>query len=330
MFFSINLLPAKEGDCIHIRFFSIDRWFNIVIDSGPGSCSSQFRTLLNQIHNKNENVDLLCFSHCDNDHIKAAEQVFSEPTFDSSHIKQIWLNVPNEIKSQHEKLPTYQNITVEEAYKLYKLITARRIPCKTKIISGEQLMFGNISIVAVLPYEDSLNLFFEKFKNEMLTLKQKDKFIPIGGFRSDTSIYNGSSISLVLNTTQGDLLFTGDAFSADITKAAKEYVRSKGFLIVKLPHHGSDRNIDEKMLKTLNCNHFLISTQSSVYRPSQNTVNILARYGKEHNKVFIYGNYAWPFIRKPDNGIEIVKLPKSTNAISINEIKLFSEDDYEL
>lgn len=323
----INMLPANEGDCLHIRFQSGEEWHNIVIDSGPAACASQFRALLDRIRKQQESLDLLCFSHIDDDHIKGAELTFSEPSFISSHIERIWINLPDSITSSTSgnMLSAYQNITVESAYKVFSYITARSIPCTTKVIAGDQMMIGDILITAVLPTPQRLEAYYQALEKDLEKLRQSKPFLFIGGTTSDTSPYNGSSISLMINADSGQLLFAGDAFAPDLAAAAQRYVGDKGFLLVKLPHHGSDRNINEKLLAALECRHFMISTQSTAYRPAQKTINLLADYGKACDDVTLYGNYVWPFIQKPAQGIEILTLPGRHSPINIGEVALFTE-----
>lgn len=326
-YIEINMLPADEGDCLHIRLLSGDTRYNVVIDSGPSACAFQFRTLIDQIRNREEDVDLLCFTHIDDDHIKGAEQTFSERTFDSSHIKQIWMNLPDSIvkSSVTVQLPDYQNVTVESACRLFSYITARKIPCATKVVSGDQITLGSTQITAILPQPGRLQAYYRAWEKEEERLRRRKQYFPIGGVRRDTSPYNGSSISLMVTTEHGKLLFAGDAFATDLAVAARSHAGEEGFTLVKLPHHGSDRNVSVDLLDALNCRNFLISTQSTAYRPAQNTIDLLAEFGKSHDGVLLFGNYSWPFIRKPAQGLEIIKLLTSTNPIRIAGITLYSE-----
>lgn len=324
----INMLPVNEGDCLHIRFQSNSTWHNIVIDSGPASCAFQFQSLIEHIRKQNEDVDLLCFSHIDDDHIKGAELTFSAPAFDSSHIKQIWMNLPDTIVStcKKRKVSSYQNITVESSCKLFSLILAHNIPCKTKVIEGDSFDISNTAITAILPTTERLQSYYCSYEKDLEKVRQKYPHFPIGGRREDRNPYNGSSISLMMNTKYGKILFCGDAFASDLTKASINHADNDGFILVKLPHHGSDRNINEKLLKAFKCQNFLISTHSTIQRPAQNTINLLADYGKVYGDVSLYGNYEWPFIQTPNQGITITKLPNSNSPINIGNIKLFSEE----
>lgn len=323
----INMLPVHEGDCFHIHFMSEGAWHNIVIDSGPSASAAQFRTLMDQIRNRQEYVDLLCFSHIDDDHIKGAEMTFAEPSFDSTHIKQIWINLPDSITSSNTvtTLPPQQNITAESAYKIYSYITSRNIPCITEITAGIEMKIDNITVIAILPNKVRLAAYYRKFEKDFERLQQTKPYLFIGGEQSDSSPYNGSSISLILSTFAGRMLFTGDAFAPDLVNAVQHTTGDDGFILAKLPHHGSDRNINKELLDTLSCKHFLCSTHSTAYRPAQGTINLLADYGKTHDTVSLYSNYPWPFIQAPEHGLKIIELSDSKSPVRIGKVAIFTE-----
>lgn len=323
----INVLPVNEGDCIHLRFRSSDGWHNIVVDSGPGSCATKFKTLIDGIRKRGECVDLLCFSHIDNDHVKGAELTFCEGTFETSHIKQIWLNLSASATPlvTVDQLPTYQFITVESAYKLIQSIRARKIPCATKVTEGDYVTIGDITITVILPTSERLDTYYRKFDKDLEHLRERKPYLFIGRSRTDTSQINGSSITLMIGLPTGKVILSGDAFTSDLTAAVTKYAKNEEILLVKLPHHGSDRNISMELLNTLKCRHFIISTETNGDRPSQNTVDLLGDYGK-NDSVMLYGNYPWPFIRKPDHGMEIITLSDRRHPIIEDEIVIYTEE----
>lgn len=323
----INILPVHEGDCIHLRFQSSDGWHNIVVDSGPAASAETFRNLMDSIRKRGECVDLLCFSHMDDDHIKGAEMTFRENRFQTSHIKNIWLNVPDSAVPSDlaSNLPTYQYITAESAFGLIKIIHARKIPCVTKVTEGDCLTIGNIPITAVLPSQKRLTAYYRKFDKDMEKLRQNKPYLFIGGRDLDTSPFNGSSITLMIDLFYGKVLLCGDSFARDLADAVGKYALNEEILLVKLPHHGSDRNISRELLEKLKCKNYIISTETDRGRPSQNTINLLATYGNGGNGVMLYGNYPWPLIRKPNRGIEIIKLSGRRRPSIADGIAIYTE-----
>lgn len=324
----INVLPARNGDCIHIRFFSQGTWFNIVIDSGPGSCSGQFGDLLEDIQERDEAVDLLCFTHIDDDHIRAAEKVLCRRAFDASCIKMIWLNLPpsvtSHISTQSEL--DYCRTSVSTACDLWIAIGAKRIPCLTTVTAGMQIRLGDAIADVLLPNQPRLDAYYRKWEQEEQALRNRGQYTLTSIGTPDTSPPNGSSIVLMLTIGGKKLLFTGDAFAEDLTGAARLHAGEDGFCLVKLPHHGSDSNISMEMLDSFQCSHFLISTDQRPGRPSQAAIDLLADYGIQKNQpVIVFGNYPWSRIKNPENGLRICQLPDRTAPIKLQEILLYSE-----
>ncbi len=75
----------------------------------------------------------------------------------------------------------------------------------------------------------------------------------------DSSVTNGSSISLIVEIEGRRLLFLGDSW-ADDTVAALSATGRSIFDAVKISHHGSARNTSLDLLKLLDSPHFFIST----------------------------------------------------------------------
>lgn len=324
----INVLPAKNGDCIHIRFFSKESWFNIVIDSGPGNCSGQFGDLLERIREQGETVDLLCFTHIDDDHIRAAEKVLCRRAFDTSCIKMVWLNLPPSVTSY---VPTqdeldYCRTSVTSACELWIAIGAKDIPRQTLVAEGTQMRLGDAVVDVLLPDQICLDAYYRKWEQEEQVLRNRGKYILTSIGTSDTSPLNGSSIVLKITINGKKLLFTGDAFADDLAKVAKLHAGDDGFFLVKLPHHGSDSNISTEMLNSLKCSYFLISTDQRPDRPSQSAIDHLAAYGTQQGQpVILFGNYPWNKISSPEGGLQICQLPGSDKPVELQEILLYSE-----
>lgn len=324
----INVLPAKNGDCIHIRLLSQGTSYNVVIDSGPGICSGQFGDLLDRIRERGEVVDLLCFTHIDDDHIRAAEKVLCRRSFDTSCIKMVWVNLPSSVTSY---IPTqdeldYCRTSVTSACELWIAIGAKRIPCKTTVTAGMQMVLGDAVVDVLLPNQLRLDEYYKSWEKEEQRLKSQGKYILTSIGAPDTSPQNGSSITLMLTINGKKLLFTGDAFAEDLSIAAQKFTGDEGFCLVKLPHHGSDSNISTEMIDSLNCSCFLISTDQRPDRPSQTTIDLLANYGTQKDQaVVLYGNYSWPKIKNPDKGLEIYQLSGSDAPVTLQEILLYSE-----
>lgn len=315
----INILPVSGGDCIHLRFQSADGWHNVIVDSGPSGTAGVFRSLLNQIKDHDESVDLLCFSHIDDDHIKGAERVFTSVGFDSSIIQKIWLNVPDDSIPEKTTNGIYSTKTVSAANKLLQAIVNHNIPFESKVITGYKYSIGDAVIRVVLPTKNRLDRYYAEWREQI----QKPLYRPQAS-HPDTSPTNGSSIALLCIIGEHQILLSGDAFHEDLTEVGNQYTNEQGFSMVKLPHHGSGANISEEMLKALKSKEFIISTKQTSQRPGIEAMNLISAYASCTGEVTIYGNYEWP---RYNSGVPNVKIvfPQCQGVLSRERIEVYSD-----
>ena len=97
---------------------------------------------------------------------------------------------------------------------------------------------------------------------------------------SDTSAANLSSIVLLAERDGRQALLTGDARSDFILKGIEEIglVPPGGKLevdLLKMPHHGSDRNVDEEFLSRVTADEYLFTGNGEHGNPERNTVEML-------------------------------------------------------
>lgn len=315
----LNILPALDGDCIHLRFESSDGWHNLIMDSGPSGATGTFRTLLEQISLHGEHVDLLCFSHIDDDHIKGAERLFSSSGFNSGVIRQIWLNIPDSMLISNSGPATYRPETVETACQLWNAISARGIPCETRVTTGKEAIIGDAHILVVLPTLERLSNYYSEWDRQARSLHYHPVTV-----QQDTSPTNGSSITLLCTIGQNRLLLAGDAFSCDLAAVGTQYAGESGFSIVKLPHHGSGANITANMLTELQCREFIISGRQNRYRPSPDTMGLLSNYGATTGEITVYGNYDWPRFSAGVPNVTIVH-PTNSQSMTADRIEVYSD-----
>lgn len=65
----IEVQKARQGDCIWLRCVA-EKSVNVVIDAGPSTFAAGFKNLIDKITGNKERIDLLVFSHIDDDHIR--------------------------------------------------------------------------------------------------------------------------------------------------------------------------------------------------------------------------------------------------------------------
>lgn len=347
----INILPAYDGDCIHLRFYLLAhddakpekraermqeqedetppeadkyRCVNVVIDSGPSDHADGFTRLMHSIRDAGEKVDLLCFTHVDDDHIQAAEKFFGNPVASlraRDYIEKVWINIPQyETEKAVEKKPSHnEKLSPRRAVDLYSYLLWHKIPCETWVSAGRTERYESAVIRVVLPTDKRLGEYEAWWK----TKRPNDQLAATAP--QDPSKSNGSSIALLVEVFGSKLLFAGDAYADDLEAAAQTYAAS-GLDMVKLPHHGSRRNTSETMLEQMKCSCFVISGDGSQKqldkkRPSLDALELVNGYGMREGAVTLYGNYDWDYVSawvRDDHvtGVNIIKLDHKPIQIS--------------
>lgn len=319
----LNILPVQDGDCIHLRFQSPDGWHNVIVDSGPEEAAATFLKLLEAIRRQGETVDLLCFTHIDDDHIRGAMAAMKAARFIPEGIRRIWLNMPDGNTSGRRGLDEYADRSFRVANKLMDSISGHALPCRTQVLAGEEIQIGDAVISAALPIQKRLDSYYEKWEHYDGRRGEGTK-TP----RRDKSVTNGSSIALLCRIGERRILLTGDAFPNDLTEVGNMYAGDKGFSLVKLPHHGSDANTTAKMFTALKSRTFVISTEQTKDRPGVHAMGLLSQYGGEVGGITVYGNYPWERFAQ---GVEHVKIvvPQGVS-VTEEDIEVYADGTSEL
>jgi hypothetical protein len=102
----------------------------------------------------------------------------------------------------------------------------------------------------------------------------------------DKSVYNLSSIVVLAKADKKTMLLTGDA-RGDFTLTA---LRKAGLLkegkpfevdLLKLPHHGSDRNVDQGYFDSIQAKHYVISADGRFTNPDVPTLEMISKSRKD-------------------------------------------------
>ena len=172
---------------------------------------------------------------------------------------------------------------------------------------GQTIYFGDVLVQAVLPTQARREEYFAEWHKQ----KTKDKCTSANSL--DDKPANGGSIALFVWVMGKRMLFSGDAFAEDLTEVAEMWA-GDGFDLIKLPHHGSNGNITDEMLKAMKCRCFVISADGKRDRPTQATIDLLASYGRTNGTVTLYGNNPWKLEER--DGIAIKTLAAESVLIS--------------
>lgn len=326
----IKFLKAGSGDAVLIHHNKK----NILIDGGNDS--TFLLNELNTIHKQGECIDLLILTHHDDDHIKGIIDILQriyKGAFicNDGFIKKVYFNSPRLILKKNIEKPD-ELLSYKQAYEVEELLIKLNID-RDYIITNksESIEFDNLSLSFLSPIVEDLDKY-SKDPKVLLSCQTKgdwnssmsllDKYLDDKS--QDTSQSNRSSIVVLMKFENKKILLTGDITPyrlnciIDELYADNEYTPIP-FDYIKLPHHGSYRNLNKLILSKIYCLNFIITTDGkNSYLPDKrallkilkymprkktNPINFLFNYGEVIPllKIEFHEKIKYNFILKPNN-----------------------------
>lgn len=302
----IKLFDSCEGDAVLLT----TQEKNILIDGGRISTYDEIKEEIKKM----EKLDLVILTHYDDDHIYGLINLFRNSK-ELKKVEKIWANLEKQLRIEsiyevpgEKKGLTRSGVT---ACKLQKLIPDK-IWHEEAIIEGMSLKLTETLIIDVLnPTKEIIENLSINFEEELKTKKldreklvqrssKNDYKLEIGKLKNkkyneDDSISNISSIVTLIKDDNKFYLFTGDCPTSHIEKGLRKLKYSEEnklkLELLKLPHHGSNRNFNPSLLDIIDCQNFLLLTDGSQHgHPTKETiVKILEKNKCKHTK--FYTNY---------------------------------------
>lgn len=299
----IDFLKAGTGDCILINHKNQ----NIIIDGGNDSqyLIDEYKKIIE----RGEFINLLIITHHDDDHIKGIIDLLNyiektAETFTEHPIKKVIFNSPKKIKLNNtgsDYLSYQQAHEVEE--KLFKI---KKLEWELVDESSDTIIFEEFSLDILSPTKHDLEAY-SSHKGAYLTSDNRCDWNSsfsileqyIDDKSQDISLPNKTSIVINLNYEDKKVLLTGDVtpdrFQVILEDLFKKNNSSKiKFEYIKLPHHGSYRSLNKEILKNIDCEKFIISTNSKKhYLPNKRAILKIIKFLELNTskKINFYFNY---------------------------------------
>ena len=268
---------AGKGDCIRLRFAEKH---NIFIDTGVMSFACRFKAICDEIIKDGEILDALILTHVDDDHIGGILGNLRKSSY-KCLFNEVWMNHEGSYSDADRQLSVQQN---NEVYAKLIQRGVRTLPMMkgtVKEVAGAKIEtiwpLSTASESQVIVRQDTMLSRHSDYRYSLKYLSNK----PIT--KRDRSQNNKNSIIFTFSYDNHKLLFTGDAWAEDVVKAKGKYD------LIKLPHHGSVRNISEEYAKTISANKFLICTDGEAH-PDKQTI---AKLEKWYGEITIYSPSDW-------------------------------------
>ncbi|HEX8100218.1 MAG TPA: hypothetical protein VF660_08470 [Actinomycetota bacterium] len=175
--------------------------------------------------------------------------------------------------------------SVGQGRELRKLLDALNLdgnpPFKDLVTAGhEEITLGNLKLTVVAPSKENLLALQEDWDKKIKPILKKEKDAADRAEAAayvDKSVYNLSSIVVLVEAEGKRILLTGDG-RGDHTLAGLE---EAGLLdddgkievdVLKMPHHGSIRNVDSDYFEKILARHYVISADGKFDNPDIDTL----------------------------------------------------------
>lgn len=282
----IYVLEAAHGDCLFLDFGST----KILIDCGPYKPFLTRRNVhnnLKQLLGPEQKIDLAIVTHNDDDHIGGFESLIDEGVIIETIVFNSLQDIPDIIKNSQKQISYDQDNALKQ-----KLLAERGIKTLSLIRDFSQLTINDITLIAITPTAEALECMLNdaNVKKEREEKKKRQKQISSSKteeinpeealqkiksgqdvFVKDPSITNKSSIGLVIQCGSFSGLFLGDAHAEDVIEGLNILGFSNHqFDVVKISHHGSERNTNIELLSLLGKTDYILCANNEKHHHPNN------------------------------------------------------------
>ncbi|MEO7262024.1 MAG: MBL fold metallo-hydrolase [Jatrophihabitantaceae bacterium] len=296
--FTVELVAARQGDCVLVEWLGEERRIRMLIDAGPAKAydSSVFGRLAAL---EDRRIDYLVVTHVDGDHVEGVVLLLRDADLGLS-IGEVWYNGGHHLTNE---LGPPQGEVLTALIKARKLSWNMAFKGEAVCSSDGGLVVkelpGGVRATVLAPDRLTLRALRDEWEEACRkahidpgsdvqalryletrpTLSPKRVFLgsepilPVEKLARerkgvDTSVSNASSIVLLLEYGQERVLLAGDSTPRALLPAVRRLLEERGvdtlaLSVFKVPHHGSQRNVTAELVRMLPAQRYLISTDGS-------------------------------------------------------------------
>lgn len=320
--FKLRIVQANFGDSFIVEYGTAASPRYLLIDGGPaGVFENDLRAELKSIAGSGGKLDLMAISHVDNDHIVGLLDLLAEIRENRADGKPdliaiggLWHNsFSDTIDANGTLAPKMAGLQamamaapesagavlgIGEGNRLRVMATQLAIPLNkgfpTKLICVDDAptdkVFGNLSLRIVGPTRANLDELRQEWEH---WIDENGPAIAGGDpqvlANADKSVPNLSSVMFLAKADGKTVLFTGDGRSDHLLAGlgTAGLLDGNGSLhvdVLKVAHHGSDRNVTKTFFKKVTADTYVVSANGHPDNPDLATLIWLIEAAKEQNR----------------------------------------------
>lgn len=284
----IHVIDATHGDCLLLDFDHS----KILIDCGPKSFKARRDVLANieKILGENSVIDIAIVTHNDDDHIGGFEFLLDTSIKINTIVFNSLQDIPDIIKNSQKQISYNQDNALKQ-----RLLAERGIKTLCLTRDSGPLIINDITLTAITPTAEALECMLndanvqkereeKKRRQKQISSSKTEEIKPEEAlqkiqsgqdiFVKDPSITNKSSIGLVIQCGSFSGLFLGDAHAEDVIEGLNILgFNNHQFDVVKISHHGSERNTNIESLSLWGkTDYILCANNEKHYHPNNMTL----------------------------------------------------------
>jgi beta-lactamase superfamily II metal-dependent hydrolase len=283
--FTIDLMPAAEGDCLWIEYGDAADPRRVLIDTGTRGTYKTLARRMKDLPEGQRRFELFVVSHIDSDHIGAAPHLLEKLPFDVE-FGDVWFNGLRHL--QPDRLGEAQAEIFSKA--LDKRSTNWNVAFEGRAVVVPEdgplpvhTLDGDMKVTVLSPYRAQLEAlrpgwqaYVDAAKAKAAALAETQAADRLGellnvdtlaasAFDEDDKKPNGSSIALLLEFEGQAVALTADAHPGVLERTVDRLLEASGDRRLALDafqvcHHGSARNTSPALAAKLDAASWLVST----------------------------------------------------------------------
>lgn len=328
MTFNLNMMPASEGDALHLCWGSDSALFHALIDLGRTRDYKLQRSKYREIGH----FELLVITHIDADHIEGAMPLVKENSAPFT-VGDVWFNAWHHLRNaklRSEGAVNFETLSAKQGEKLSEGILKFSWPwnaafglegiasVNSLIAKSPLSLNGGLQVTLLSPSDSELialePVWMRELKRAHLRPHDPDEAEPepdlsleslarlnvdalaMAPFVEDDSEPNGASIAFLAQFDSKTILLGADAhpnvIEAQIRKLGFSEARPMKLDLFKLCHHGSKFNLSPTLLKLIDCTKFAISTDGSRHgHPDREAIARLLMNDRKRHKTLYFNTH---------------------------------------